>query len=196
MSKVINITFAGVGGQGILLASDMTANALISAGYDVKQSEIHGMSQRGGSVVSDLRFGRKVYSPLIPKGETNILIAFERLEGLRSIPLLRQGGIAVVNDESILPVGCSATDYPADALERIAAEADEAIIVNATEMATRAGNVRAANMVLMGILSCLLPVKEDIWLSAIRERFNGKISEINEKAFNLGREHQVMAATR
>ena len=196
MSNVTNITFAGVGGQGILLASDMTANVLISAGYDVKQSEIHGMSQRGGSVVSDLRFGSKVHSPLITEGETDILVAFERLEGLRCIPLLCQGGTAVVNDEIILPVGCSSMDYPVDALERIGAAAGETVIVDATETAARAGNIRAANMVLMGVLSCLLQVDEDLWLRAIRDKFKGKVAEINEKAFGLGRERRAAAVTR
>lgn len=188
-NKVINILLAGVGGQGTLLASEVLSEALMLGGYDVKKSEIHGMSQRGGSVTSHVRFGPKVFSPLIPEGEADFLFGFELLETLRCLPMLRPGAAVVVNDLKIVPapVAMGQEVYPADIPARIAGAFPETVVVNGMELATRAGNVRTVNIALLGALSRRLDLAEQHWQQALTRQVPGRFLAENLKAFELGR---------
>ena len=149
-----NIMIVGVGGQGTLLASRILGNAVIQKGYDVKVSEVHGMSQRGGSVVTYVKFGDVVHSPIIDKGEADIILAFERLEAYRALPWLKKGGVMIVNDQQInpMPVITGAAKYPENILDKIGAEADVTAL-DALSLALEAGNAKAANVVLIGVLA-------------------------------------------
>lgn len=189
---VTNIRLAGVGGQGILVASEVLCDVLLSAGYDVKKSEVHGMAQRGGTVYSDVRFGRKVYSPLIPAGQVDILLAFEQMEALRYLPSLKAGGIVIANEQRILPsaVASGKVQYPADIKERLGERAGKVIWVDALAAAKKAGSVRAANIYLLGVLSDLLDIEATIWEDVITERFRNKGLEANLKAFVEGRKQR------
>jgi len=187
---IINVLICGVGGQGVLLASEVLSEAAIGAGHDVKKSEVHGMSQRGGSVVSNVRFGDRVYSPLIVRGEADVLMAFERLEGVRWLDHLKPGkGIAVVNDLEIWPMTVSSGpfDYPAGINERLEAAAKKYYLFKATEIATKVGEPRAANIILLGALSNYLPLTEENWMAALEKRVKAKFVDINKKAFAEGR---------
>ena len=155
---VTNIRLAGVGGQGILVASELLCDVLLESGFDVKKSEIHGMAQRGGTVNSDVRFGEKVYSPIIPSGEVDILLAFERME------------------------------YPADIEDHVKARTDRLVGIDALSLAREAGSVRGVNVCLLGVLSAFMEIGEPVWESAITERFTNKGLEANLRAFALGRE--------
>jgi len=188
-NKVTNILLAGVGGQGTLLASEVLSEALMLAGYDVKKSEIHGMSQRGGSVTSHVRFGAKVYSPLIPEGEADILFGFELLETYRSLPMLRQGGSVVANDLKIMPapVAMGQELYPADIPAEIARAFPDAAIVNGMDLATQAGNVRTVNIALLGVLSRRLDLTAEIWQQALSKQVPERFLQENLRAFELGR---------
>ena len=185
-----SVVLAGVGGQGTILAANLLARALVEHGYDVKTSEVHGMAQRGGSVVSMVRFGESVASPLVPRGEAEVVIATELLEGLRNIEFLAPGGRLIVSRVRVdpLPVLQGAVEYPADAEERLARLAPGAVVVDARAIAGGAGDARAANTVLLGMLSVSLPVPEREWLKVIRELVPKKALESNEKAFLAGRE--------
>jgi len=188
-NKVTNILLAGVGGQGTLLASEVLSEALMLSGYDVKKSEIHGMSQRGGSVTSHVRFGTKVYSPLIPEGEADILFGFELLETYRSLPMLRQGGAVVANDLKIMPapVAMGQELYPADIPAEISKAFPGAAIVNGMELATQAGNVRTVNIALLGVLSRRLDLPTDVWQQALSKQVPERFLRENLRAFELGR---------
>ncbi len=185
-----NILLCGVGGQGIILASEVLSSVLLKAGFDVKQSEVHGMAQRGGSVVSHIRFGEKVYSPLIEPGTADTTVSFELLEALRYLPLYRRGATVIVNTQKILPspVASGMAEYPEDVIGQLTARGLSVHPVNAFEIASAAGEKRAANMVLLGALSAFLPVEEKLFLSAVEDRVPEKFKKANLEAFRKGRE--------
>lgn len=186
---ITNILLVGVGGQGILLASEILSEAFMLAGFDVKKSEIHGMSQRGGSVVSHVRYGKVVHSPIVPEGEGDILFGFEILETYRSLPLLKKGGTVVANDLRIPPpaVLLGQETYPADLPEKIAAQFPDFLLMDGQKLAAEAGNVRAANTVLLGAVSKRLDIAEECWQKALKKMVPDKALDVNIKAFQLGR---------
>ncbi|MRR52918.1 MAG: indolepyruvate oxidoreductase subunit beta [Deltaproteobacteria bacterium] len=188
--RVINILLVGVGGQGILLASEILSETFMLAGYDVKKSEIHGMSQRGGSVVSHVRYGREVFSPLVPEGEGDILFGFELMETYRYLPLLKKGGSVVVNDLEIAPssVLMGKEAYPQGLAEKIRAQFPDFLLVDGQGLAREAGNLRAANTVLLGAVSRRLDIAGEYWLQALEKMVPAKALDVNRKAFQLGRE--------
>ena len=177
----------GVGGQGTLLASRILGNAVIGEGYDVKVSEVHGMSQRGGSVVTYVKYGDKVYSPIIDEGEADIILAFELLEAYRALPYLKKGGKIVVNDQRIdpMPVITGAMQYPDGIAEKLQAVAD-CKIVDALSIAREAGNVKAVNVALIGVLAKASNISHDRWIETIKSTVPEKFLEANLKAFELG----------
>ncbi|MBL0226483.1 MAG: indolepyruvate oxidoreductase subunit beta [Geobacteraceae bacterium] len=188
--QITNILLVGVGGQGILLASEVLSEAAMLAGFDVKKSEIHGMSQRGGSVVSHVRYGTEVFSPIVPEGEGDILFGFELMETCRSLPLIKPGGIVVANDLQISPpsVLMGQEAYPADLVMRIQDHFPDFILVDGQKIAQGAGNVRAANTVLLGAVSRRLAIAEDFWMKALEKMVPPKALEVNKAAFKIGRE--------
>ena len=188
MGATKNIMIVGVGGQGTLLASRIIGNAIISEGFDVKVSEVHGMSQRGGSVVPYVRYGEQVSSPIIDEGEADVILAFERLEALRALPYLKKGGKIIVNDRAInpMPVITGAAEYPEGIIEELKTKAD-VISVDALELANEAGNIKAVNVVLLGILSNSFDFDEDVWQRSLEMSVPEKFLELNKKAFALGR---------
>ncbi|MDD2221346.1 MAG: indolepyruvate oxidoreductase subunit beta [Clostridia bacterium] len=189
MTGVNNILIVGVGGQGTILASRILAEVAIAGGYQVKISEIHGMSQRGGSVMTQLRFADEVFSPVIEPSTADILLSFEMLEALRALPYLKEGGELIVSKQELLPmpVITGTAQYPADIAERLLSVVPDAQIVDALSLAKKAGTVKAVNVVLLGMLSRHLPFDENSWLQAIRKCVKPKTVEINLKAFALGR---------
>lgn len=194
MSKAItNILLVGVGGQGILLASEILAETFMLAGFDVKKSEIHGMSQRGGSVVSHVRFGEAVFSPIVPEGEGDVLFGFELMETYRNLPLLKKGGSVVANDLKIPPpaVLIGKEVYPDDLAARIQARFPDFLLLDAQKLAAEAGNVRAANTALLGAVSRRLEMAEALWIAAIEKMVPPKARAVNVKAFQLGRAFQA-----
>ena len=182
-----NIMIVGVGGQGTLLASRILGNTVINEGFDVKVSEVHGMSQRGGSVVTYVKYGEKVYSPIIDRGEADIILAFEMLEAYRALPYLKKGGKIIVNNQEIdpMPVITGAASYPENILEKIKKEAD-VTAVNALELAEKAGNFKAVNVVLIGVMAKNTDISYDKWTKTIRETVPPKFVDVNLKAFELG----------
>lgn len=191
-----SVVLAGVGGQGTILAANLLASALLAHGFDVKTSEVHGMAQRGGSVVSMVRFGESVASPLVPRGEAEAVVATELLETLRYVHFLAPGGRIICSRTRIdpLPVLQGAAEYPEDAGELILEYAPGGVIVDAVEIAAGAGSARAANTVLLGILSHSLPVTEEEWLSTIEEVMPGRVVEANHGAFLAGRALESQAS--
>ena len=188
-----NIMIVGVGGQGTLLASKMLGCLLMDEGYDVKVSEVHGMSQRGGSVVTYVRFGEKVYSPLIDKGEADFILSFEKLEAARWLSYLKEGGQIVVSDQEIdpMPVVTGAAAYPDGLIEKMAEEGAKVDAIPALTLALEAGSVKAVNIVLMGRLSRYFPeIPEEKWRKALESVVPAKFIELNEKAFTLGRGYE------
>lgn len=185
---IINVLFVGVGGQGILLSADILAKLLTGNGFDVKQAEVHGMSQRGGSVHSMVRFGQNIMSPLISRGEVDYLVAFEELEALRWAPYTRPGGTVIVNTIRIAPapVALGAAAYPDDPVGRMKKTFKKTIAVNAVELGEQAGNVRAANMVMLGALAAGLSFDKQQWTEIITGRVPAKTLDVNLKAFELG----------
>jgi indolepyruvate ferredoxin oxidoreductase beta subunit len=186
--RITNIRLAGVGGQGILVASEVLCEALLIAGFDVKKSEVHGMAQRGGTVNSDVRFGPKVHSPIIANGMVDILLAFEQMEALRYLPSLKSGGTVIVNEQRILPssVTSGKTEYPSDINEQLRRHAGSVISVDALGMAKEAGSLRCVNICLLGVLAGYLDVDESIWRAVLAEKFKNKGLEANLRAFALG----------
>ena len=180
----------GVGGQGTLLASRILGNVLLSQGYDVKVSEVHGMSQRGGSVVTYIKFGEKVYSPVIEKGQADIIVSFEALEAARWVSFLKKGGKLVMNTQEIepMPVITGAAVYPEDIIGKLKAEGVDVIAVDALALAEQAGTAKASNVVLMGVVSTKMAFDEDVWQKALENCVPAKFLELNKKAFALGRE--------
>jgi indolepyruvate ferredoxin oxidoreductase beta subunit len=191
--KDIGFLLAGVGGQGTLLASNVLAHVGVRAGFDVKKAEVHGMAQRGGSVSSHIRWGAKVYSPLVGQGEVDYLVAFEKLEVLRYVGMLRPGGTALVGAMRIPPLSVSSghTVYPSDEeMRRIVGQVtDNLHLVPSMRLAEEAGNVRAHNIVVLGVLSnCIGQVPPEIWLQVVSEWVPARFAEVNRRAFQLGRD--------
>jgi len=186
---VRNIAIVGVGGQGIVLASDIIAQAALCAGHDVKKNEVHGMAQRGGSVVSEIRFGERVHSPVITDGEVDLLVALELLEGLRHVHRLRRTGLVIADQLRIRPAvrPPGAPAYPEDVADRLRASAPKALLVPAADLAREAGNARAANTVLIGALSRHLDLPVEAWQSSLRFCLRPSLLEVNLRAFDLGR---------
>ena len=187
--KITNILLVGVGGQGILLASEILAETFMLAGFDVKKSEIHGMSQRGGSVISHVRYGREVFSPTIPEGEVDILFGFELLETYRALPLLHPGGAVIANDFRIAPPSVlpGQAGYPDDLAARMRERFPAFLLVDGLHLAQQAGDARAANTVLLGAVSKRLPIAEELWQRALTNMVPKKALEVNRSAFALGR---------
>ncbi|HHW66965.1 MAG: indolepyruvate ferredoxin oxidoreductase, beta subunit [Epulopiscium sp.] len=188
--KTKNILIVGVGGQGTLLTSRVIGDVAINKGYDVKMSEVHGMAQRGGSVVTHVRYGKKVYSPLVEEGCADILLAFEKLEALRWIHYLKEDGIAIVNDQEInpMPVITGTAQYPKDILEKIKQVCRQTYIVDALKIARELGNIKVLNTVLLGILAKHLGLDKNTWIESIERVVPPKTIEINQKAFLVGYE--------
>ena len=186
---VTSIMIVGVGGQGSLLASKLLGRAAMDKGYDVKVSEVHGMSQRGGSVVTYVRYGEKVYSPIIDKGEADFIISFEKLEAARYAQYLKADGKIIVNAQEIepMPVITGAATYPHAVLENLSSKGVSIDEVNALDLALAAGTSKAVNIVLMGRLSKLMPMSKEKWIEAIKQTVAPKFVEMNVKAFELGR---------
>lgn len=184
-----NILLVGVGGQGILLASEVLSETFMLAGYDVKKSEIHGMSQRGGSVVSHVRYGKEVFSPLVPEGEGDILFGFELMETCRALPLMKPGATVVANDLCIAPpsVLIGQEVYPEGLADRIRAAVPDFTLVDGQKIASEVGNPRTANTVLLGAVSKKLEIAEEFWLKALEKMVPRKALEVNLKAFLVGR---------
>ncbi|WP_026507282.1 indolepyruvate oxidoreductase subunit beta [Butyrivibrio sp. MC2013] len=188
--NTVNVMIVGVGGQGSLLASKLLGHVMIKKGYDVKVSEVHGMSQRGGSVVTYVRFGDKVYSPIVDKGEADYIISFELLEAARYMENLKPGGQVIVSSQQIdpMPVITGAAEYPEGLLDKMTAAGAKVDAFNALDLAVEAGSSKAANVVLMGRFSnYFTSVSKEEWLEAIEECVPAKFLELNKKAFDLGR---------
>ncbi|MBQ7757252.1 MAG: indolepyruvate oxidoreductase subunit beta [Oscillospiraceae bacterium] len=184
-----SIMIVGVGGQGSLLASRLIGNVLLSQGFDVKVSEVHGMSQRGGSVVTYVKYGDEVYSPVIEKGEADIIISFEQLEAARWLPFLKKGGSLVTSTQQIdpMPVITGVAKYPENIIGKISEKGIDVTAVDALSLAEEAGNSKASNVVLMGVVSTKMGFSEDVWQNALVECVPEKFLELNKKAFALGR---------
>ncbi len=183
--KTKNVFIAGVGGQGIILASEILSDAALAKGLDVKKSEVHGMAQRGGSVVSHVRFGEEVHSPVITAGEADLLVSFEKMEALRWVQAVAPGGKIIVNTQEIVPSGQEV--YPKDIDSQMDERAPGTIRIDALKLAKEAGHIRAVNVVMLGAMSHFLDFTMDEWRAAIESRVPKKTVEINVKAFELGR---------
>ncbi len=190
--SVKSILIVGVGGQGTLLASKLLGAALVAKGLDVKVSEVHGMSQRGGSVITYVRYGEKgesVASPIIDAGEADVILSFEQLEAARYLPYLKEGGAIVTNTQRIdpMPVITGAAVYPETITEKLTAKGAKVIAVDALSLAEEAGSVKAVNVVLLGVLSAHLDIEEAVWNDVIENGVPARFKELNQKAFALGR---------
>lgn len=184
-----NIMIVGVGGQGSLLASKLLGHLLLTEGYDVKVSEVHGMSQRGGSVVTYVRFGDKVYSPIIDKGEADFIVSFEKLEAARYVEYLKPDGRIVTNTQEVdpMPVITGAMEYPADLVEKMESLGIAVDAMDCLSLADQVGSSKAVNIVLMGRLSKYFDIPEEKWQQAIADCVPEKFVDVNLKAFALGR---------
>ena len=184
-----NIMIVGVGGQGSLLASKLLGYLLLNEGYYVKVSEVHGMSQRGGSVVTYVRFGEKVYSPVIDKGEADFIVSFEKLEAARYVEYLKRDGRIVVNTQQIdpMPVIIGAASYPENLIEKMQEKGIAVDAMDCLSLAEQAGSAKAVNLVLMGRLSRYFDIPEEKWINAIEQCVPAKFVEMNKRAFALGR---------
>ena len=189
MSQTQSVVLAGVGGQGILLASEIVARTALAAGHDVKTNEVHGMAQRGGSVVAQIRFGSAVHGPLVREGTACVLGALERIEGIRFAHYLAPDGLAVVNSQALVPVTVSmgAAAYPQDAESRLRLLFPRLVYCDAASIAVELGNIRAANVVLLGAMSGALGLPEDAWMQALREVVKPQYLDLNAAAFERGR---------
>ena len=185
-----NVMIVGVGGQGSLLASKLLGRLLMSRGYDIKVSEVHGMSQRGGSVVTYVRFGDKVYSPVIDKGQADFIVSFELLEAARWTSYLKPEGKIIVNTQQInpMPVIIGAAEYPENLAQKMVDAGLNVDAMDALSLAEQAGNAKAVNLVLMGRLSRYFDIPEEEWMAAIEQSVPPKFLELNQKAFALGRD--------
>lgn len=188
--KDVNVLMVGVGGQGVILASDAVGEIGMNNGYDVKKSDSLGMAQRGGSVISHVRWGERVFSPMIKKGEVDFLLGFEQLETARWSPYLKSGGVAIVSDVVIVPVSVigSAVAYPGweEVKGILTQHASEAYLIPANRIVLEVGNPRALNMVMLGALSVFLELKEDVWIESIRSKLPSQFVESSLKAFSMG----------
>ena len=183
-----NIMIVGVGGQVSLLASKLLGRLLVDEGYDVKVSEVHGMSQRGGSVVTYVRFGDKVYSPVIENGEADFIVSFEKIEAARYVEKLKKDGTIIVNTQQIdpMPVIIGSATYPSDIIDEMRAKGINVDDIDALELANQAGSSKACNIVLMGRLAKYFDMPKEKWLAAIEKCVKPQFIEINRKAFELG----------
>jgi len=191
--KTTNVLVAGVGGQGVLLASEVLAEVSVLSGLDAKKSEVHGMAQRGGSVVSHVRFGKKVHSPLIERGEADFLVSFEKLETLRYLDYLHPSSWVLINDQEVLPLPVSSgkAQYPGGIDRAVRGAGLRVKVVDGPELAERAGNRRAVNSVVLGVLSILLPFSEEAWKSALESNVPERHLAANMSAFRLGRRRRI-----
>ena len=191
MSNVKNVVLCGVGGQGTILASKSLSYALIEAGYDVKMSEIHGMSQRGGSVTTQVRYGDKVYSAIIGKGSADVLVAFEKMEALRYLDDVKaDGGVVIINDHAIqsLPTLQGMAAYPEDCIDRVKEKAGDVRVIKATKIAGELGNEKAANVVLLGAAVKALGLEAMDWDAALAACVKPAFLDMNRAAFKAGLE--------
>jgi indolepyruvate ferredoxin oxidoreductase, beta subunit len=188
-NRVYNVLIVGVGGQGIILASDVLGRVAARHGYDVKKNEIHGMAQRGGSVSSHIRFGKSVSSPIIKAGEADVLLSFEQIETLRYFHYLSEKGKVIVNDQKILPpaVFTGKQEYPSDVLNRIKEKVPDVVVVDGVEVARNIGNPRVLNVIFLGVLSKYLDIPAQKYEEVLKESLKPKLVDINLKAFHEGR---------
>jgi indolepyruvate ferredoxin oxidoreductase, beta subunit len=187
--EITNILICGVGGQGILLAGEVLSEAALQSGFDVKKSEVHGMAQRGGSVVSHVRYGEKIYSPLIKEGGADFLFSFEKMETLRYLSMLKHDGKIIINDQKISPTNISIKtgSYPENIEEICKKYASEVVLVDAIKTAEILGNIKTVNIIMLGALSKFLSIKETVWMKCLESKVPKKHLEINIRAFNEGR---------
>ncbi|RKX23281.1 MAG: indolepyruvate oxidoreductase subunit beta [Candidatus Zixiibacteriota bacterium] len=186
-----SILIVGVGGQGVLLASEIISEVAMLAGLDVKKSEVHGMSQRGGVVSSHVKIDKKVYSPTIEYGQADVLIAFEQAEGLRALDWIKKDGVAIVSTTALIPaiVTSSKTfEYPDNSIGQMKQKTNNVIAVEADKIAAELGNTRLVNTILLGVLSTYAPFDTSLWLEAIKSRVKERFIEINLKAFERGQQ--------
>ena len=190
--KNMNIMIVGVGGQGSLLASKLLGHLLLSQGYDVKVSEVHGMSQRGGSVVTYVRCGDRVFSPVIDKGEADFIVSFELLEAARWLPFLKKDGQIVTNTQQIdpMPVITGAASYPENLVEKLKATGARVDALDCLKLAEEAGSSKAVNIVLLGRLSHYFDLPEDAWMRSLEANVPSKFLDMNRRAFELGKNYQ------
>jgi indolepyruvate ferredoxin oxidoreductase beta subunit len=186
----ISVVLVGVGGQGILLASEIVAQAAVAAGFDVKTNEVHGMAQRGGSVIAQIRYGKKVFSPLVPKHTAKVLGSLERIECLRYLDYLADDGLAVVSDQKIIPVTASTggTPYPEIDETFLSQYFSRLVYLDAISVALELGNAKAANTILLGAMSTSLDLPETSWFEAIRRSVKKQFIDLNIAAFQKGKE--------
>lgn len=184
------IVIAGVGGQGSLLASKLLGRVLVNEGYDIKVSEVHGMSQRGGSVITYVRYGDKVYSPVVQAGEAEYIISFEKIEAARYAYLLKKGGVIITNTQRVdpMPVIIGAAEYPENVLNELTAKDVQIEAMDALTLAQEAGSAKAVNIVLMGQLAKHFHIDYDKWIEALEQTVKPQFVELNKKAFKLGYE--------
>ena len=187
--EIKNIIIVGVGGQGSLLASKILGHLLLNQGYDVKVSEVHGMSQRGGSVITYVRFGEKVYSPVVDKGQADFIVSFEILETARWLDCLKEGGQIVTNTQQIdpMPVIIGAAQYPENLVEKMRAKNIKVDAMDCLSLARQAGSQKAVNIVLLGRLSHYFDIPESAWQESLKANVPPKFLELNQKAFELGK---------
>lgn len=183
-----NIMIVGVGGQGTLLTSRVLGGALEKEGYDIKLSEVHGMAQRGGSVVTFVRYGERVYEPIVEEGRADILIAFERLEALRYAHFLKKDGVLIVNDQRIdpMPVTIGKEEYPEGIIEKLKDKGIDMVVVDAMDEALDLGNPRVFNVIILGVVARHMDIDEDVWKEVIRSTVPEKTIDINIRAFERG----------
>jgi len=183
-----SILICGVGGQGILLSSDILAEVCMNSGYDMKKSEVHGMAQRGGSVISHVRYGEKVHSPLIGEGGADIILSYEKLEALRNLSYIEKNGTVIVNDMAILPIPVASgeAEYPQDVIDKIKKHASNLVVIDGLGIAKSTGNIRTLNVVLLGVLARHIELPYENWLAVIEERVPKKTIEVNKLAFESG----------
>jgi indolepyruvate ferredoxin oxidoreductase beta subunit len=187
----LNIMIVGVGGQGTLLASRVLGNVALKKNFDVKVSEVHGMAQRGGSVVTYVKMGSKVFSPLIEKGEADVILAFEQMEALRWADYLKEGGDIIINEQRIdpMPVITGKAKYPERIIQKLNERFKNTMTIDALKIAKECGNIKAINIVLLGLLAKSIDIAKEVWLEAIREVVPAKVLEVNLKAFEAGYKH-------
>lgn len=192
-----NILIVGVGGQGVLLASEIISEVAMNAGLDVKKSEVHGMSQRGGVVSSHIKIAPKVYSPVVQHGKADVLLSFEQAEGLRAVDWMHKDGIAIVSQTALVPAIVTSSkqySYPEDAIEQMRKKLDKVISVPADKMAGELGNPRLVNTILLGVLSNHMPFSLEQWRESMKARIKERFVEINLKAFDQGRQLSLESA--
>ena len=185
----LNILIVGVGGQGVLLASEIISEAAMRSGYDVKKSEVHGMSQRGGVVSSHVKFGPKVYSPTIEYGQADVVMAFEQAEGLRAIDWMKKDGVSIISTTVLIPAVVTSSKkfaYPDDAVGEMKKKTERVIAVEADKIAGELGNPRVVNTILLGVLSNYAPFEYDLWIETLKAKVKAKFVDVNLQAFERG----------